>query len=127
MTTKEPTRFFAEEINDASAELGRWSQELAAVETQIGQGIQARDLEALIGLKARRDALPMMIQAAKAARDTLYKRRGEPLRPTRRRPERTPGESTQKGGQLIRRSSLLCLDCQMHVVPITVSLRHFYT
>ncbi len=80
MATKKLTGFFAEEISEASAELGRWTEELRAVDGQIGQAVQARDLDTLVTLQGRKAALPLLIQAAKTVLDALYQQRGEAIR-----------------------------------------------
>lgn len=77
--TKAMTGPMAQELTDVCAELNSYAADLEAVEYSIQAAIEDRDLEALIALRARKGAIPDIINAVAKQRDELTRLRQEAI------------------------------------------------
>lgn len=70
---------YADELNGINTELARWNGQLNEAESGIREAVAARDLEGLIELQAKRNAIPEIIRAVVTERDEYQRLRMEAI------------------------------------------------
>jgi len=69
----------AEQVDQANADITQQLRLLAATEGAVSDAMALRDVEAIVRIRATRDALASIILAMRADRDVLYAKRGDQL------------------------------------------------